>query len=394
MSPFAGGEDLLFIHRALERGGAWFYRHSPLPASRSWRGSIFRYADLVTIWMPIDFFTMVVQHEIFGHGFRIRSCPHASVDGYAFDWPFPYGSSGGATSYTVDSAITVTELSAIATGGVEATAQLAIQTKWKWIEAGLVHPKQTILYLTCQHDLDLYIGTLPQKIDAEETLDGHDIIAYLKALNTTYPNAHLSKETLKLASLVNLIDPFTYAALYAWFSYIVTGKESPLPMLRAGDWLWTAGARLGLTPFGPEYYAEAFFSHEERPFYLYLRGGAHAGNGYWGVGAFAPTIRRFSHFSWGLRCDLWAQPDLLLYPGAFPVDGYDFDTPPDPAHPLYTPAQRSKRTVGAACSLLLRGHFLKRGAVEAEAGYKSEGFLEGVALQASPIIRASVNVLF
>ncbi len=48
--------------------------------------------------MPIDYFSMVVLHEWYGHGSRYRELNVRGVD-YGYEWPPPYGGGGGWASY-------------------------------------------------------------------------------------------------------------------------------------------------------------------------------------------------------------------------------------------------------------------------------------------------------
>ncbi|MEN9653999.1 MAG: hypothetical protein RL235_111, partial [Chlamydiota bacterium] len=126
MSPYAGGEDLLFGVRSLERIEDWLIGNNPVTTSRQAYGQMWRLAELCLVWLPIDYFTTVLQHEVFGHGFVIRSFPSnvARCSAYHFGTPLPYGSGGGATFYKLSSKYTTTHDATSALGGVTATAIL------------------------------------------------------------------------------------------------------------------------------------------------------------------------------------------------------------------------------------------------------------------------------
>ncbi len=51
---------------------------------------------MVLIWYPLSEFEVTLQHEVFGHGYRIRDIGSniVKVQGYEFDPPFPYGDGG------------------------------------------------------------------------------------------------------------------------------------------------------------------------------------------------------------------------------------------------------------------------------------------------------------
>ncbi len=390
MSPYAGGEDLLFATRLIEKGEVTLLQKTPLAYSKSAYARMWRLSELISVWMPLNYLAMVVQHEVFGHGYRIRDIDHgdAKVKGYSFNAPPPYGPGGATTSYEVGPNITTTQMGAIAIGGVEATAILAQLTKLKWLKSSRIDPRQSLLYLFAQHDLNLYISTLKIK---GNSLEGHDIHGYLEALNETYPDNILSKGRLRSLSWINLADPFTYYAIYSWFHYLSAGKESKIPMIAS---CYLPGLRLGLTPFGPEVFFENYFLQGKNPIYAYVKGGDHADNKYFGLGVFVPYLYRVERWTFGFRLDLWRQPKLLLLPGSIPFFDIDFKEEPSVEDPLYPSSQRHAIRYGGAGSVLI---WLRAGGIwgfESELGYKAEGFLPGYSLKAAPTVRLAFTVVF
>lgn len=390
LSPYAGGEDLLFATRLIEKGEIYVVSKSSFAYSKSAYARTWRLSELILLWMPENYLATVVQHEVFGHGYRIRDIngDWAKVKGYSIYAPPPYGSGGGATSYKIGENFTTTQESAIAIAGVEATAILAQLTKLKWLEAARIDPRQSLLYLLSQHDLNLYIGMLKVK---DDDLSGHDIHGYLKALNETYPDNILSKGRLRSLSWINLADPFTFYAIYSWFHYLSSGKETKIPMIAS---YYLPGLRLGLTPFGPEVFFENYFFYQPYPIYGYVKGGHHAKNKYYGMGLFASRIWLLNRWSFGFRIDLWKQPKLLLSPGSVPFFEIDFDQAPSADDPLYSSSERHASHYGAAGSILISIKASKRCGFEGEFGYKTQGFLPGYSLYAAPTVRLAFTLVF
>jgi len=391
MSPYAGGEDLLFAMRVLEKLETYLLAKSPLAYSKDMYARTWRLTELFMIWLPVNYFTMVAQHEIFGHGYRIRDIgPRTGkVRGYSFGTPPPYGDGGGATSYSFNDRLTTTQETAISMGGVEATALLAWTTKLKWLESGRIDPRQSVLYLLSEHDLNLYIGSL--KAAKDQDLTGHDINSYIHSLNYTYPDNILSKGRLRSLSWINLADVFTFYAIYSWFHYLSSGKESKIPMIAS---CYLPGLRLGLTPFGPEVFFENFFVRKQQPVYAYVKGGHHAKNNYFGAGIYAPRLYGAGKWEFGIRFDLWRQPKLLLQPGALLITDIDFDIAPSVDNPLYPYSQRHAMRFGAAGSAIAFFRGTEKCGFEAELGYKAKGFLPGYSLKAIPVARLAFTLLF
>lgn len=393
-SPYSGGENILFATRGLE----WF-EGMVLPLSPEYyfsKSASFRFGrlcELFFVWAPMNELAVTAQHEIFGHGYRLRTLNHTHVRGYKFKTPFPYGNGGGSTKYSVSNSFTTTEESCVAMAGVESTAILAQLTKLKWLEAKRIDPRQAVLYLLAENDLNLYIGTLKSKLG---NASGHDIKEYIQALNHTYTSHSISSARLRSLSWINLADPFIFYSIYAWFHYIGSGKETKIPMIRIGPGGrigYLPNLRLGLTPFGPEVFLENYFLDGKKPFYVYLTGGHHSGNTYGGGGFFVPHIYNIRKWSLGARLDTWFQPKLLLY-APVPFQDIDLTTKTNKKHPLYSYSAQSTKSLGLSGSAILAWQSHNRSGLEVELGYKSQGFLPGYALSASPVVRLYFSLLF
>ncbi|MDE3046498.1 MAG: hypothetical protein KGJ02_07630 [Verrucomicrobiota bacterium] len=392
-SPYSGGPDVLFTHRCIERLEGLLIRKNPVSYARSIYTTLWRLSEMTCGWMAVNYLAVVAQHEVFGHGYRIRDINRgrAKVDGYSFDVPIPYGPGGAATSYSVSDNLTTTEETSIAMAGVESTAILAFLTKINWLTANYIDPRQTVLYLLSQHDLNLYIGTLK----AQGDLSGHDIQGYINSLNQTYTAHFLSGGRLRSLAWINLADPFTYYSMYAWFYYVFTAQETGIPMIPLWNGMkFLPNARLGLTPFGPEYFAEFYLCKDKTPYYFYLKAGNHSDNTYVGLGFFAPSIWTVGKWFFGARFDAWRQPKLLLSPASTPITEIDFDTLPNPDNPLYSYSQQQKILYSAAGSFLVSYQSPGRSGLQTEFGYKACGFLPGYSLRSAPTVRLFYTLLF
>lgn len=395
MSPYAGGEDLLFAHRCAERIEGKLIAKSPVSTSKTTPARIWRLSELVFAWLPLNALAIVVQHEVFGHGYRIRDLSSASVNSYSIDTPPPYGPGGGATSYYVGPKFTTTDEASVAMAGVESTAILALLTKFKWLGSQTIDPRQVVLYLLGQYDLPLYIGTIKETLKhGKKISDGHDMIGYVHAVNYTYTDGHLSTGRLRSVSWMNLADPFTYYAIYAWFRYAASGKEMPIPMIPIGNCGYLPSARLGLTPFGPEYFLENFLLHQNRPYYFYLKAGSHAGNTYLGTGFYAEKIVTWNKWALGARLDLWRQPKLLENQGSIPFLELNLKKKPNRKAPIYPLSKQHAMHLGAGLSFIATWKLSERSGLEAELGYKTSGFVPGESLFAEPIARGYYTLVF
>ncbi len=390
-SPYAGGEDLLFATRLLEAGEDWWFKTAP---SKSPQARTLRLSEMISVWLPLNYMAMLIQHEVFGHGYRIRDLgkSRAKVLGYQFDWPPPYGGGGGATAYAVTNRFTSMEETALSEAGVEGTAVLANEAKWTWLNNRILDARQSFLYLFSQHDIAFYIGSLKMVRKGSES-SGHDINDYLHWLNLTYPEKHLSSSRLRSLSWIGLLDPFTFYSIWSIFHYIASGRNTKIPMIRT----WSAGylfsARLGLTPFGPEYFVENYLAGKKGGvYYFYLKAGRHAYNNYFGLGMFSPSIWRFGKWDIGLRFDAWRQPKLLLAPGSIPFS--EIPAKGSLSTPLYPYSQRHTIKNGFALSALIFWGWNEWCGFEGEFGGKTRGFLPGYSLFGAPTVRGGFYARF
>ncbi|MCB1109005.1 MAG: hypothetical protein KDK44_05045, partial [Chlamydiia bacterium] len=152
LSPHAGSPSLLSIHDGVRRGEERLWKTD----FRSDR--LIRALKMGTVYLPVSYFATVVQHEVFGHGYRIRSFGKdiAHVERYAFGAPPPFGYGGGGTSYGVTEKSSPAHFQTCAIGGVEATAIMAHDVRMKWLTSNTVQAKDNLLQLFSHHDLSNY----------------------------------------------------------------------------------------------------------------------------------------------------------------------------------------------------------------------------------------------
>ena len=77
-SPYMGSEDLLYFHKFFESLDAPFFFHNR--HNRKWHAAIPRFLELFLFWTPLNTSMFLLQHEIFGHGYRIRDLGTSRVE--------------------------------------------------------------------------------------------------------------------------------------------------------------------------------------------------------------------------------------------------------------------------------------------------------------------------
>ena len=387
MTPDSGAKDLLAVHKSLNFIEHKYY-FKPLP--NNFGTFLTRLADTY-LWTIINSVAMVTQHEVFGHGYRIRD-----IGTEYFTSPsYKIKLDSGETRFGVKKTDPF-QMSAIDSAGVEATAILAKNVKMGWLKQDRINPFETSLYWMSFHDITFYIYST--KFYSEED-HGHDINDYIYDLNQTYPSSPLRKTTLCKNTKLNFFEPFTYLSFASWVYYLFSGKEMPLYMIPIGKAKYLPGLRYGLTPFGPENYLENFLiSPDKRAFYFYLRYGDHAGNKYYGAGLEARELVAFynNKLTFGLILDLFRQPKILNFDQCrqFTTISGDGDGSYEWGFD-YSPNDLSKTILGARASLTMSYQpFTKPFFLELEAGYKHQGFVDGESLKEAAIIKGGFAAQF
>ena len=381
-SPYSGSENILFVHEGMQYlvGKTFPHKKEKKPIS-----ILVRLGAMIFIWQPLTELELVTQHEVFGHGYRIRDIglDRASVVKYKIKAPIPYSDGGGATVYNFSSKLTSFQETAISAGGVEATAILANRLKMKFMESLRLDPKKAMLYLGAEQDLTAYVLSLNDSVIFAN--EGHDIKGYLKWLNITYLDDDLSTGQITKAALINFIDPMTYYSIGAYFYYIFTGKDIKIWTINYKNLKFLPNARLGLAPYGLEYYLENFLLYKESPIYTYFRIGNHNDNTFWGAGLEYRKLLKFNQNNLGFRFDFYRQPKIYSKEGITTWENIQVG---------YSEDDLKKMCFGTSFYLIFDKNISKKLdlAFHFEIGYKTDGFIQGESLKATPIVRVGLNV--
>ena len=382
-SPYAGGQDLITGDSAILDLQDRLSRPHP---ENNFLAKLDRLINQVLISTPLNLWVTIFQHEVFGHGYRIRDIgsANASVTGYQIVIDYPFGGGSGATNYRITDQLTIQQMVAIQIAGTEATAILANQLKNRWIKSRHIKARQGTLYIYSQQDLLNYVYSTPEQSYTLE--NGNDITAYIYWMNLYFPNCNLTLNELKSMAWINLLDPMTFYSVYQQISYIFTGEEVQIPMISAGKVDFLPNLRYSLSPSGPEVYVELFSRIQDDPLYVYFKWGNYTGIPSYGVGFEHPRCIPFFHDRIGLRLNLFRElvaennlkaldyivdpskeQALESYGGIKTRYGYSF-------HFLYSP------TFGQSS---IQPHL--------ELGYKSHGFVQGESLVEAVILRGGLE---
>lgn len=295
-SPYTGGNDLLFAQWALIKAGDYF--HSPKvkdSTSAVWRRTLEQLGLL-----GLSTVSCVVQHEVFGHGYRLRELGITPSQ-------YEIGFGEGATFFEVDDSFRIGEMLAVDVAGLEAEFILAQIAKMNWIQSRTIDGRLGMNYFLAEQSLFWYtlithLGKIEDKSAPE--ISGNDVESYITLLNASYPSDHLTIGTLTLWASFNWLDPMTFYSLFSWFYYIALGKPFAFPMIQLQKEIYyLPNIRIGYAPYGPEAYFENFFSLHNHPLYAYIKGGKRSV----GIGGYYDYLFLGDKGALGLHFDGWVQ---------------------------------------------------------------------------------------
>ena len=398
-SPFSGASNILLLEGGVEKieNSLFLPRQSPglerlsdftqtTPFieekwSRKFRNLFF--------WIPAAASLAVTQHEIFGHGYRIRDLgpKYAAVEGYKM-----YGVAG-ETNFSMTPNLTVSQMIAITIAGLEADAILGNRIRMHWMRNGCLDPRLASLYIISSKTLFSY--SLSVRDTAAFIPDeGNDIAGYLFFLNKLYPEGHVSYRALRNFSLISFLDPFLFFSSWSGLRYEKSGESTPISLFKIGSIQYIPALRGILTPFGLQGIWDNFFLKGTTPACAYVKWGKNGPNVYWGFGFESQEVFKWPIATLGFRLDVWHQPNVLFKKGVISLD--DMMEESNECHvPLYSQEVLNEKRFGVLASLTgTIGKETWAARPYYELGYKTKGYLPGEALRQAPIIRLGLAGAF
>lgn len=369
-SPYSGSANLIFVQDLMIQGEDALFKKSNRNSTMKVWGRTF---EQFLFWYNINMLADVTQHEVFGHGYRLRELGYHPKKYTISPW-------GGATYFNTKEyyRMTVGESLAITVAGLEAEQILARDLKMQWMAKGEIDGRLATLYNQAQQSIFWYtlithLGRLKGDSDS-----GNDVKAYMYFHNHSYPDGELTHGKLIRWTIFNWLDPMTFYSYYSFFYYIAEGKPWKFPMLSFGDDLkYLPNVKIGYAPYAPEAYLENFFLYKGNPLYFYFKGG----NRSFGLG-FA-----YDHLYSGRRGSL-----------GFKFDGWNqavFNTPVTVEELLDTGTafrpELNKRRWGAALSVTGRLNLFSKLALFSELGGKTSGYLPGYGLDREIVARVGLT---
>ena len=380
----SGVENILTIHKGATKledkifGTTWFKKNSFAGKSGNVIG---RFTKYFLVDIPINFCFIHFNHEYYGHAGRYREFELGPIE-YQLNAPPPYGEGGGYAKISEwPMNFNIQKKIAIWQGGVEAHDLLNKKLSLNWISRGESYYNENILYLWTWQDRFQYIqhfDTLPSDLNGPM----YDPEGYIWFLNYNAgvdnpDNLIMSLDELHKKEMLNLINPFVWYSLYTQLkTYIIDGNTtSSLPTLKFSKFNYLPSLRTTLTPFGPEYHFENYVNYNNVTALIDFNIGDQTFyEDWWSLGINLNNIYRNKLYSADIYINAWNQPNI------------EFDKE-------FTISEGNE----IGFSLSLRNHIDIKNqqlpiSIITELGYKTAGFVQGYAIDASPIIMVGLGI--
>lgn len=249
-------------------------------------------------------FTMVLQHELFGHGARAREFNMNDI-GYHINI------FSGTTTYSQASfnALDNNQKAALSTGGVEATSLLAQQLEREWMFNDIVDNRAATMYLV--NSLDEWVYAFGASGSAFHP--DNDAIAYIDYVNAWYAKKTLTSSKLRLSMAWNWINPMLYISSYSLLKYIWQGHPSmQFSTLHIGNMRFMPTTHTLFAPWGPEYQLQThLYTPEDKYIGLFLRYGKTGGKSSYGFDLITKPMAEYKCWHLVNKLSVWYQPHLL-----------------------------------------------------------------------------------
>ena len=346
-----------------------------LGASRRTANVTYRFLKHVFFDAPQEQLLLVFDHEVFGHGGRLRERFDGPIE-YHIEVPAPYGGGAGETAYVLNRTPTPYELLALSAGGMDSTGVVASIVAERAFVNGRMHPRDALRYLIFEFDTQGYIASTDEN---EES--GHDVGDFLKTYNDLAAAAgarSLTPRQLRRESLVGLANPLGAYALFGIARYWWNGAtDVAVPTLSIAGVRYLPLVRYRLTPYGTEWALVNALGGRIRPTEVELRIGRSPLETPWGIGVRQRSVATWRGWSVDAAADVWRQP---------PIGGTD---PRRVEFDLRTGARLRGRANHAVMPVWFS---TSRATLVVEVGAKSAGFIPGEPLRAGIVARAGLGL--
>ena len=269
---------------------------------------IFRFSKLFLSNYLITDYAMTMNHERFGHGYRVLEAG-GSIDEIVYNMPPPFTNEFSYISLKNPSNFTKQQKLMTTLGGSETNLVLTDIMRKNILLDERFNYNFGLAYLYGSNDMPGYTAFV--------TNPAADPIRYRQNINQLYGGELLTRDKMKAYSFIALFtDPMNFYALKSvFYDYIIKGRHSSkIGMIKLSKRLkYLPRFRFEYTPYGPELVYQNYFKLDSKLIQFSFSHSDAALPDSWRVLTNIWNIKLSNQISLNLSGQIWDQPNIEFY---------------------------------------------------------------------------------
>ena len=269
---------------------------------------IFRFSKLFLSNYLITDYAMTMNHERFGHGYRMLEAG-GSIDEIVYNMPPPFTNEFSYINATYPVNFTIQQELMYRLGGSETNLVLTDILRKNILLDERFNYNFGLAYLYGSNDMPGYTAFV--------TNPAADPIQYRKNINQLYGGELLTRDKMKAYSFIALFtDPMNFYALKSvFYDYIIKGRHSSkIGMIKLSKRLkYLPRFRFEYTPYGPELVYQNYFKLDSKLIQFSFSHSDAALPDSWRVLTNIWNIKLSNQISLNLSGQIWDQPNIEFY---------------------------------------------------------------------------------
>jgi len=269
---------------------------------------IYRFGKLFFINYLLTDFAMTMNHERFGHGYRILEA-EGDITEIVYNPPPPFTNLFSYISWNTNSNYTFQQELTVRLGGSETNLVLTDLLRKNILLDGRFSYNYALSYLYGSNDSPGYTAFVSNP--------SSDPNQYREGINNFYGGSNLTKRKMRTYSLIALLtDPMNfYAFKSVFYDYLILGKHAAkVGMINFSNRIkYLPRFRFEITPYGPELVLQNYVKLDEKLFQLNFSHSDGTFEPSWRILANVWNVKAGNKLSFNLSGQLWQQPAIDFY---------------------------------------------------------------------------------
>jgi hypothetical protein len=271
---------------------------------------IYRFGKLFLTNYLITDFVMTMNHERFGHGYRILES-EGGINEIVYNPPPPFSNEFSFLSQIYPTNYTIQQELMFRLGGSETNLVLTDITRKNMLLDEKFSYNFSLAYLYGSNDMPGYTAFV--------TAPAGDPNQYRNTLNYFYGEENLTRKKMRTYAFFNMLtDPLNFYAIKSvFYDYIIKGRgAADIKMIKLSKRLkYLPRFRFEYTPYGPELVYQNYFKLDSKLIQLNF---SHADGSFdpsWRIYTKIWNIKTFENLSFSLAGQIWNQPLIDFFKG-------------------------------------------------------------------------------